>query len=83
MPDPTCGQCCYWFKRPPDPNNLGQVSGECRCLPPTAFPLLGPRGVQGIVLSRPNLPPDFPPCGQFREREPWQEENEEEEETAA
>lgn len=69
----TCGECRHWFKRPLDPNNLGQVLGDCRESPPVGVPLTVPVqtpqgiGVQvvGFHASYPMLQPATPCCSKF------------------
>lgn len=73
---PLCGDCAFWAKAPPDPNNLGDVRGECVCLPPQVRPVLLPNGV-GMMVGYPVLPPRFPGCAQFRPREGEQQNGEE------
>ena len=71
---PQCGQCAHWLRKPGDPNNLGQVSGDCRAMPPQIMfaqvdqPIAPGKvniNVNVIGATYPILPPNFPACAMF------------------
>lgn len=65
----TCGECRHWHRQPPNPQNLKEVLGQCRFMPPIPQALTaqnGPQvGVVGFINAWPSMPPQHPICGQF------------------
>ncbi len=73
MKEQGCGQCKWWFKSPPDPNNLGgEPQGLCRGGPPSVslIPQQTRMGQVALtqVASYPTLPATYPTCRLFETR---------------
>ena len=65
----SCGQCKHWHGKPKAPLALGEPQrGDCRAMPPSVTVIMQRHGVQVqqlSVASYPDLPENFPACGQF------------------
>ena len=77
----TCGNCIHWIAKPKaePPKGMAVVldatpqpqRGDCRCLPPTANVAMVQQGrqtLQIITSAYPDLPENFPACGEFQRR---------------
>ena len=76
MTDEKCGDCVHWHKLqkqhvPGQAAAIGQKDerGACRLNPPSATTLLTNQGGTLVLCNYPMLPPEFPACAQFHQRE--------------
>ena len=70
----NCGQCKHWHGKPKAPPPAGvavvinskptPIHGDCRAMPPSVT-VIAQQGGPISVSSYPDLPEDFPACGQF------------------
>lgn len=61
----TCLTCKHWHEKPRTAQTLGQPArGDCRYGPPHTTTLPGPGGQVGTFSTYPDLPAQFPACGQ-------------------
>ena len=60
-----CGTCKHWHGKGKNPMNLAAAeAGECRGAPPQAQLMPQPGGVVQKICFYPELPANFPACGQ-------------------